>query len=190
LATGNSEANRSSDEDACRATEVGQRAGHGGGFTLIELSIVVFIMSIMMAVSVPYFARSYNTSMVSSAARTFMTTCQLARFRAVLQQQNAVLHVDVGGQKFWLMQVGTSEFSDSPHDQVIKVFGLPGRVTLVSAQVGDEAARGEGEVSIQFYPNGSCDAASVVFSGIGKDNIIGLTLDPLTAKATPAEALP
>ena len=48
-------------------------------FTLIELSIAVFIMAMIVAVAMPQFVRSYNSQLLNETARTFATTCQLAR---------------------------------------------------------------------------------------------------------------
>ena len=88
-----------------------RRAGQGGrcraryrGFTLIELSIVVFILAMLVATSVPNFVRSYNAALLNETARSFATLCQLARIQAVSQQQNATLHVDLERQVLWVSQ--------------------------------------------------------------------------------------
>ena len=73
-------------------------------FTLIELSIVIFIMAMLVALSAPALVRSFNSAALGEAARAFATTCQLARLQAVTRQVNAVLHVDADRQTFWLTQ--------------------------------------------------------------------------------------
>jgi len=153
-------------------------------FTLIELSIVVFIIAMVMAISAPAFLRSYNSAVLGETARRFSTTCQLARLQAVTKQANAVLHVDVDRQAFWLTQTVKTD-DESASDLTIKTFRLSPRVTLVSAELVDGPAKMEKYVEAQFYPNGTCDALAVVFRGTERNALVA-NLDPITCKATAA----
>ena len=65
------------------------------GFTLIELSIALFIMAIIMAVSIPSFIRSYYASLLDSTGRTVITSCQFAKLNAVLHQQKVEFYIDL-----------------------------------------------------------------------------------------------
>ena len=151
-------------------------------FTLIELSIVVFIMAMVMALSAPTFVRSYNSALLSETVRAFTTTCQLARLQAVSRQANAVLHVDVDRQVFWLTQVVKTEGADTG-DVTLKTYRLSPRVALLSAERVDGPVSAEKLVEAQFYPNGTCDALTVVFRGSDRA-ALAANLDPITCKAT------
>jgi prepilin-type N-terminal cleavage/methylation domain-containing protein len=153
-------------------------------FTLIELSIVVFIIAMVMAISAPAFLRSYNSALLGETARTFATICQLARLQAVTRQGNAVLHVDVDRQAFWLTQM-TKTDDTLVRDMTIKTHRLSPRVTLVSVELVDGRAKVEKYVEAQFYPNGTCDALSLVLRGT-EGNALVANLDPITCKATAA----
>jgi len=152
-------------------------------FTLIELSIVIFIMAMLVALSAPALVRSFNSAALDEAARAFATTCQLARLQAVTRQANAVLHVDVDRQTFWLTQtLATPE--EAGRDLTLKTYRLSPRVTLVSAERVDGPTRSsEKYAEAQFYPNGTCDALTVVFRG-NERNALAENLDPVTCKAT------
>ena len=154
-------------------------------FTLIELSIVVFILAMLMALSAPAFVRSYNSAVLGEAARAFTTTCQLARLQAVARQANAVLHVDVDRQTFWLTQTVTA--TDEPtSDLTLKTYRLSSRVVLVSVErVDGPVQQSEKYVEAQFYPNGTCDALAVVFRGNERTTLVA-NLDPITCRATAA----
>ena len=137
-----------------------------------------------MALGAPAFLRSYNSAVLGETARRFATTCQLARLQAVTKQANAVLHVDVNRQTFWLTQtVKTAD--ESASDLTLKTYRLSPRVTLMSAELVDSPAKTDKYAEAQFYPNGTCDALAVVFRGTERNALVA-NLDPITCKATVA----
>ena len=152
------------------------------GFTLIELSIVVFILAVMMAISVPAFVRSYNSSLLNEAVRSFITSTQYARIEAVTHQQTAMLHIDLDRQMFWVSQMMRSE-DGSAEEQTVKVVELPRRISIFSAQRGEDPSP-EKQVAVEFYPNGTCQSVTVVFRGTERGNSIATEIDPLTTRAT------
>ncbi len=153
-------------------------------FTLIELSIAVFILALVVAVAMPAFVRSYNSQLLAETARTFATTCQLARVQAVTQQRKATLHMDLERQVFWVTQTAMVGEGEEGDEQTLKVYELPKRVTIVSAERVDESDRQGRLVEATFYPNGTCDSLTVVFRGVERGGL-GATLDPITCQAIP-----
>ena len=57
---------------------------HRTGFTLIEMSIAVFIIAIIIAVAIPNFLRSYNAQVLDATGRKLATNCEFAKLNAVL----------------------------------------------------------------------------------------------------------
>jgi Tfp pilus assembly protein FimT len=158
---------------------------------LVELGLAVFILLVMMAVAVPSFVRSFNSSVVSAAARSLATTCQFARHQAVEHQKPAVLHLDMDKRLYWITQVaptnspgGEAAGSDAGAEVTLRITELSPRVTLVSAQLGDDPPQQQGQVDMTFRPNGTCDPLTVVFRGQERGSFLGLTVDPITASAT------
>jgi prepilin-type N-terminal cleavage/methylation domain-containing protein len=156
-------------------------------FTLIELSIAVFIIATLLAVTAPYFVRSFNAASVSAAARTFATTCQFARAQAVLRQKPAMIEIDLDRQMFWVGQVLTND-SGEETAQVLKSTAMPVRVRLFSAQRADEQLATNGRVEMTFYPNGTCDAVTVAFRGNERGSGVAVQVDPVTARGTTVPA--
>lgn len=151
------------------------------GFTLIEVSIAVFILAMLMAVSIPTFVRSYNSAVLSETSRSFATLCQYARIQAVREQRPAFLHLDLDRQVIWLTQWGAGSGEEAT-PVTIKAHEINPRVTLVAAERADAAGQAEKLVVLTFYPNGTCDAATVIFRGTDRSALAAM-LDPITCKA-------
>lgn len=157
------------------------------GFTLIELSLVVLILALVMALAAPAFVRSFRSALLSEAARNFATTCQWARLQAVSQQINSTLRIDLEQQVYWLSQLSTNQTGDTPEPVTLKWVELDPRVRIVSATLPDGSTGNAGGqvLEINFYPNGTCDGAEVVFQSRDEADSIKMFLDPITARATP-----
>jgi Tfp pilus assembly protein FimT len=144
----------------------------------------MFIVAMVVAVALPSFVRAYNSAVLSETARTFATTCLLARVQAVSQQQPATLHIDVDRQMFWVTQPIKTSDEPAGGEQTIKVVEIPKRISLVSVERADGSARQEKLVEATFYPNGTCDSVTVVFRGSERTGLTA-TLDPMTCQANP-----
>jgi prepilin-type N-terminal cleavage/methylation domain-containing protein len=153
------------------------------GFTLIELSIVVFILLIIVAASIPYYAKAYRSSLLNSGGRSLVTMTQLARLEAVLRQHPSTLHLDLEEDKFWVSQTQTNDF-DPDAQVVVKLVKLETPVGIVSAAVGEGEEGKDGTMEIRFYPNGTCDPAKIVLRGADRGAGLELELDPVTTRAT------
>jgi len=68
------------------------------------------------------------------------------------------------------------------------VIAVSNRITLVAAQRNDEPPQKQGQIDVTYYPNGTCDAASIVFHGVDKSEALMVMFDPVTAKGTPYPA--
>jgi prepilin-type N-terminal cleavage/methylation domain-containing protein len=151
------------------------------GFTLIEVSIAVFIIAMLMAVSIPTFVRSYNSAVLNETVRAYATLCQYGRIQAVREQSPATLHLDLDRQVIWLTQRLAND-DGAGGETTIKAHEVNPRVLLVAVERADAPGRVERTTTLSFHPNGTCDAATVVFRGAEKTGLAA-TLDPITCKA-------
>ncbi len=164
---------------------IGNRRGRHAGFSLIELSIVVFIIAIIMAVSVPSFIRSYNAATLNATGRTVITSCQFAKLNAVLRQQKVAFYINLDKRMIWLTQfTGTNDDVESS-SAILKTIEIPSRVGVASVQLGDQPAEQKGQVEATFYPNGTCDAFTVTFYGAEKGSGLAIMVDPVTCHGAP-----
>jgi len=154
------------------------------GFTLIELSIAVFIIAIIIAVTIPSFVRSYNAEVLNATGRTIATSCEFAKLNAVLHQQKVGYYIDMDRQTIWLMQATTNDTADgsSSDAEVLKSIPIPSHIGLASAQLGELMPQGRGQVEATFYPNGTCDAFAVTLQGVEKGSGLEVIVDPVTCR--------
>jgi Tfp pilus assembly protein FimT len=146
------------------------------------LSIVVFILMIIVAASIPYYAKAYRSSLLNAGGRSLVTLTQLARLEAVLKQHPSTLHIDMEEDKFWVSQVQTNE-AEMADAEVVKLVKLQPPVGIVSTAIGEERESMEGTTEIHFYPNGTCDPAAIILRGPDRGQGLEVILDPVTTRA-------
>ena len=155
-------------------------------FTLIELTIVIFIMMVLSMAAAPSFVRSYNTSQLNAAGRALATTCQFARLHAAMQQQTVTLNLDLDRQVYWVTEPVRAD-AEGDTGSTLKTLAMPGRVALASVTTSDGVSYQQGEVHVAFYPNGTCDGVTVTFVGAEKRDAVAVEVDSVTGRASTYE---
>jgi len=165
----------------------GNRPARRAGFSLIELSIALFILAILLAVSLPSFIRSYNGAVLNATGRTVITTCQFAKLNAVLRQQKVAFYIDMDNRKISLRQFAGTNAPDSDESSILdlKTVEISPRIGVASVQIGDQPAEQRGQVEATFYPNGTCDAFTITFRGAEKGSGLAIMVDPVTCRGMP-----
>jgi prepilin-type N-terminal cleavage/methylation domain-containing protein len=90
-----------------------RRRGTERAFTLIELTLVIVILALLSAISIPKFASTHRRMMLDQAARRLITTVQYARSQAVVFQQEVDMVFELDPPGYRLVMVG-SQSIDSP----------------------------------------------------------------------------
>ncbi len=86
------------------------------GFTLVEVSIVIFIMLIMTAITVPWMKTFAESTKLKSSSRSIISLIEFARSSAVTQRMEYVVLFDPTNGEYWL---SLKEFLDTSGSVVV-----------------------------------------------------------------------
>lgn len=156
------------------------------GFTLVELMVVVGILSIILTIGIPFIRMSIdNGKGMTKALKDVQEACSHARAIAILQQTTSELRIhprdgvfevsgsssgsgtraaddtfspDVHGNE-WRMPSRGSGSRESAKGFTAK---LPEGIRIEGLGVNGEDWTEDEIAHVRFYPNGTCDAMSVV----------------------------
>ncbi|NLF39074.1 prepilin-type N-terminal cleavage/methylation domain-containing protein [bacterium] len=78
------------------------RNARNSGFTLFELIVVISIIGIVMAVTMPKFLRSLTAGRLRSESIQLLTAIRYAQGMAAVQRATYLLHVDLDNQSYYL----------------------------------------------------------------------------------------
>jgi general secretion pathway protein H len=128
------------------------------GVTLLELLIVLAIMAIVAAFTIPMFGGPLSTSELRLAARELAAGLRLAQSEAVSQRRETFLVLDVAGKRFKIDNDPREH--KLPDKAELKLFTAQN--DLVSDAVG----------AIRFFPDGGSNGGRItVASGTRKFDV-------------------
>jgi general secretion pathway protein H len=132
------------------------------GFTLLEMLLVIFLISIIVGISAVVFTRSLPSQKVDAAAREIMASFRQARSNAVTSGKWQVLNIDIEGRTFGI-EGGARR-------------ALPEEVSLrvLDPLYGEVVTGGYRFV---FAPSGVAEGGTIVLSA-GK-KVVTLEIDPI-----------
>ena len=117
------------------------------GFSLIEITLVLFIMIAGVAIVGPNISSGRGTMQIKSAARDIASALRYARGQALISQQQVLLTIDLENNTYKVSSRG-------------KLFHVPEEITLTLVTAQSEKT-GEDEGSIRFFPDGSSTGGRV-----------------------------
>ncbi len=120
------------------------------GFTLLELLIVLMLMGLITALTIPVFSGGVSTTQLKSAAREVAAGLRQARGQAIAQKAEAVLELDVTGRAFRVLPDPRLHMLPAGID--IKLFTA--QSDLVNDRIG----------AIRFYPDGGSNGGRVTLA--------------------------
>ena len=140
----------------------------GKGFTLIELLMVIVIIGLISAVSVPTFRGYMQIQKLNTAARDIVTNLRFARLKAVSEKNQWVVLFMIGQQRYFMfaddgggnglpddprfIEDNRGNMQPDPNERTFGPYDLPGGVVF-------------GMVTAANLPNGITISQPVSFSG-------------------------
>ncbi|WP_376692662.1 GspH/FimT family pseudopilin [Wenzhouxiangella sp. EGI_FJ10409] len=117
-----------------------------GGFSLIELMVVMLIVSMLFAVVGVSVSRSVRGAEIRNASRDIVAGIRHTRGQAIIQRQQQVFHVDADARSW----------TAAGRDAVELPEGLDITIETARSELTGENAGG-----IRFYPDGASTGGSV-----------------------------
>ncbi len=134
------------------------------GFTLIEISLVLLIIAIVLALAVPRL-RSISGAELSAQARRLSNTFRYLRSEAILSGQVYQLRYDLNRQRYWAaLDPESREEGDAGlgSESLIRPLSLPSPVGISDIVLPETVGKVQGGVVwTNFYPDGVIDTTVI-----------------------------
>lgn len=119
-------------------------ARRAAGFTLMELMLVVAIIGVVVAITMPMMAKSIRGNRVRMAVRSVVSAGRYARTMAILKQRETVLALDLAGGRVTV----------EGEDTITRT--LDG-VAITAVEDGSGKRTTEGTYRVVYHTQGRCD---------------------------------
>ena len=148
-----------------------------GGFTLLELIVVMVIISLMAGIGLPFFARSLSRAEAKTAAGKIAAVMKLARSEAIATRQPVTAVVDAGKRAAYAVR-GHFNIEEAATPVATPV-EIPASVKIWTL--------GEKVVTVEFSPAGTSSSLTLSVTTAegtrGNDeNGYRITVDPLSGR--------
>lgn len=156
------------------------RRGRRAGFSMIELMMVLVVLGVLFAISMPAI-KAYTTDAVYNDAVEQVTShMRLARFKSVAQHANVIVRFNWQAGSYTLHTDTNGNGARDSGEPVRGPFVMPTHITLANASSGGVAGD-----SLVFHPDGSMLAggAMVVRSPAPANKSKTITLTRSTGEA-------
>jgi prepilin-type N-terminal cleavage/methylation domain-containing protein len=154
------------------------------GFTLLELSLTLFIIGLLVAVLVPRFG-DIGGSRLESSARRLAALVRYVNGEAAFSGQVYRIRYDLGEQSYAVQVLvpsrGATEFvADlAPMSQLVR---LPSGIAFADVRVAQAGRMNSGQVFTHFYPHGYVDP-TVVHLQDQRARMMTVVIPPITGEA-------
>ncbi|MGD8493789.1 MAG: prepilin-type N-terminal cleavage/methylation domain-containing protein [Desulfobacterales bacterium] len=132
---------------------------HPGGFTLMELMVVMALLTIMLVFSVPRFHETLFLDESKTGSRWMVNKIQSLKEAAVRNQRNYTLHFDLDTDHYWETEDSMSD--QDLEDAAMQTTPLPDGLKIADIEFPVRGKVSSGRTDITFYKNGYSDKALI-----------------------------
>ncbi|UCD11556.1 MAG: GspH/FimT family pseudopilin [Nitrospinaceae bacterium] len=145
------------------------------GFTLLELTLVLMLIGLFAALTVPYVTQALHRVQAGSEVRKVAASLRLARSEAIAQKRLLTFHGDLSANTYWLSGPGSAAASGGQSS-----LGRPIRFSAFSQH---NESQSEGRFLVRFFPLGNASGGSIRMEadpGKKEKLIYEIHIDPVT----------
>jgi general secretion pathway protein H len=129
------------------------------GFTLVELIVVVALISLLLFIAMPRFQDTVLSDARRKMANWIMFKTQSLREKAIRDQVDYVLHVDIDNQHMWTSIENQAE--ESLEHSAKKGYELKQNLKIIDVEHQQQGKITSGTADILFYSRGYADRAFI-----------------------------
>ena len=133
--------------------------GHPGGFTLMELIVVMALLTLMLVFSVPRFHETLFLDESKTSSRWIIGKIQSLKEAAVRNQRNYTLHFDLDTDHYW--ETDDSMPDQDIEDAAMQTKPLPDGLKIADIEFPVRGKVSSGRTDITFYKGGYSDKALI-----------------------------
>jgi prepilin-type N-terminal cleavage/methylation domain-containing protein len=130
-----------------------------GGFTLMELIVVMALLTIMLVFSVPRFHETLFLDESKTGSRWIIGKIQSLKEASVRNQRNYTLHFDLDTDHYW--ETDDSMPDQDIEDAAMQTKPLPEGLKIADIEFPVRGKVSSGRTDITFYKNGYSDKALI-----------------------------
>lgn len=130
-----------------------------GGYTLIELVVVMALIAIMFFFAMPRFRDNVLTDQFRKTSRWVITQTRHLKQQSVREKKDYILHVDMDANKLWVSSPDMeAEALEQAEDEA---FQLPEDLEIMDVEFPGRGKMSSGQADIYFYAKGYSDKALI-----------------------------
>ena len=148
------------------------------GFTLLELTLVMFFMALIAGLSTPFVMETLDRMELQTSARKVASMLRYARSEAIASKKPVVFSGNLVRNQFWVTQGYKNE---AP-----KITSLTGPIRLDHfINEGEGNFFRDDEFTITFFPQGNSSGGLIgmnINESRSSENYYAISIDPITGK--------
>ncbi len=133
------------------------------GFTLIELIVVMALLGIMIAFSVPRLHGTIFLDDTKKSSRWLIGKLQTLKESAIQNQKQYVLHIDLDTDRVW--ETDESMSADDLENAALNAYAFPDTFKVMDVEFPIRDKIVSGQADITFYKAGYTDKALIHIQG-------------------------